>query len=143
MIFVARESFAPTLFCLAIMARSWLAVVGVHWTVVGMAFLLGRNPDENLMITLIFFVAVTAMVFGIATYTRRKVPGVEERMAAGPKLIVSLRSLVVIVGCVSNVGGLLLFVEGYRHAGWWAMGMGTAMVAVEVSAAVHAATDSA
>ena len=143
MIFVTREAIAPTLFSLAVFARGLIAVVGVHWTVVGIAYFMGRNPDEHLVITQIFFVVIAAMVFGIAAYTRRTVPGVVERMAVGPKMIVSPRSLVVLIGAISNVGGLLLFVGGYRHAGWWAMGMGTAMVIIEVSAALYSAADSA
>ena len=129
---------APVLFLLAMLARALIPAVATHWACIIVASVMGTDLDEVVPVTMIVTILVVLAV-AIGIVAGRSQPGGKERMSAGPGMITQWRSFVLTVGVASNFGGLVTFVAGNPQAGSWAMGMGTAIVAFEISAICGAA----
>ena len=133
MMFVPMERLMPALFVFAIMARLLIAVVASHLLSVAAVWLVGADPDSVDGITaLVLVLVVIAGLIGI--WVGSKQPDGRTRMQAGPRTVSQWRTIVLVVGIVSNAAGLFLFVSGFERAGMWAMGLGTAIVVLEASA---------
>jgi hypothetical protein len=55
-------------------------------------------------------------------------------MAIGPSMVTLWKPFVLVVGFVSDLGGLVLYAKGSQEAGAWAMALGTAIVIMEIAA---------
>lgn len=141
MLFVTAEMVRPVLFSLALFARALIAAAVAHWVTIGVAVLMGANPNDVVWTTATIVILLAVTTIGSVAAVRKSQPGGRMRMTGGARTVTQWRRFVLTIGGASQFGGLLLYVTGYLQAGLWAMGIGTAMVVFEVAAIVGVAID--
>ncbi|HEB88931.1 MAG TPA: hypothetical protein ENI85_05110 [Deltaproteobacteria bacterium] len=121
------------LFIMAWISRWAFALMITHWLIIASAWLLDAPLDWSadyiaIIVVLTAFAAASAL-----SYLARD-PRFVERMRAGPASILSHSMWILWAAVASKVGGIYLFVEGFEKAGYWAMGLGLAVIVCELSA---------
>jgi len=110
-----------------------LGLACTHWGIVGGAALIGSPIDVSGNYTLVAVILVGVGMIGLVSVFGRT-ESVMKTMKEGPAKIMRFSYLVLSASLASNAGGIVLMMNGYSVAAWWAIGLGVLVSVLETSA---------
>lgn len=128
-----RERRMGWLFMIAIASRTLMFPLGTHWGTVLVLMLIGSPVEwaaEYTAVISLLFLVVVVVLFATLNANGQ----VSDRMKRGPEKLLDHSVAIIVVAIASDVGGIVLYLDGDEAAAIWAMALSTAVAILESTA---------